>query len=211
MTEERRVRNIAAQSGGWIEVRKGEVVSIFDVDGEQVADTFAVSKSEFSEYLSVAHTRALNQRLFPRQGEAFYTNLMRPILTLLADTSPGVHDMLWVSCNPNLYNALGADADHKNCHDNFIAAAREFGWSPSEVPDPVNLFQNTRVLDDGRIVTSRALSKAGDHVDLRAEMDLMLVVTACAFDLVPINGDRCTGIRLEVGSEGPTEAAPARR
>jgi uncharacterized protein YcgI (DUF1989 family) len=193
-----RARDIAAQSGGWIEVKAGERVRIVDVEGEQIADTFAAARADPSEYLSARHTRAALRRLFPRPGEAFYSNRMRPILTLLADTSPGLHDMLWMSCNDQLYRSMGVTEPHPNCQDNFLAAAREAGWTPAETPDPVNLFQNTRVGPDGELVTARARSKAGDCVTLRAEMDLVLVVTACAFDLAPINGDRCTGIRLEV-------------
>ena len=193
-----RSRNIAAQSGGWIEVRRGERVRIVDVEGAQIADTFAVCAADNSEWLSARHTRAGNRRLFPKIGEAFFSNRLRPILTLVEDTSPGVHDMLWMSCDPLLYASMGAGADHPNCHQNFQKAAAEAGWRPAEVPDPVNLFQNTQVTDDGQMRTETALSKAGDAVTLRAEMDLILVVTACAFDLAPINGERCTGIRLEV-------------
>jgi uncharacterized protein YcgI (DUF1989 family) len=120
------------------------------------------------------------------------------MLTLVADTSPGAHDMLWMSCNRQLYRLMGAGDDHANCQDNFLAAASDAGWRPGETPDPVNFFQNTRVREDGRLVTERALSRPGDYVALRAEMDLIIVATACAFDLAPINGDRCTGLRLEV-------------
>lgn len=93
---------------------------------------------------------------------------------------------------------MGADSHHPNCAENFRTAAADAGWHPAEVPDPVNVFQNTRVNSEGQLITETALSKAGDTFCLRAEMDLILVVTACAFDLLPINGERCTGIRLEL-------------
>lgn len=82
-----RSRDIAAQSGGWTEVKRGERVRIIDVEGSQIADTFAVSSADKSEFLSVQNTRAALRRLFPKIGEAFYTNRMRPILTLVEDTS----------------------------------------------------------------------------------------------------------------------------
>jgi uncharacterized protein YcgI (DUF1989 family) len=191
-------RDVCAYSGGWIRVKKGQNVRVIDPEGQQIADTFAVNDEDRSEYLSGRHTRAANRRLFPRMGEAFYTNQMRPILTLVGDTSPGVHDMLWMSCNPVLYRSMGVEGYHPNCHDNFLAAAADAGWTTDQVPDPVNLFQNTVVTDTDEMQTGTALSRPGDAVTLRAEMDLILVVTACSFDLAPINGDRCTGIRLEV-------------
>jgi len=193
-----RSAEIPARSGGWIAVDRGECVRIIDVEGAQIADTFAVARADLSEHLSARHTRAATRRVFPKLDEAFYSDLMRPMLTFLADTSPGAHDMLWMSCNRQLYRMMGAGDDHANCQDNFLAAAAEAGWRPGEAPDPVNFFQNTRVRDDGRLVTERALSRPGDFVAIRAEIDLVLVVTACAFDLAPINGDRCTGLRLEV-------------
>ncbi len=196
-----RVREIAAYSGGWIEVRKGEHVRVIDLEGSQIADTFAVSSADKTEWLSARHTRAGTRRLFPKVGDSFFSNRLRPILTLVDDTSPGVHDMLWMSCDPLLFAAMGVQGHHPNCHQNFEKAAAEAGWTPPAVPDPVNLFQNTRVAAGGDMQTETALSRPGDAVTLRAEMDLILVVTACSFDLAPINGDRCTGIRLEVSSK----------
>jgi uncharacterized protein YcgI (DUF1989 family) len=200
-----RSAEIPAKGGGWIAVDRGECVRIIDVEGAQIADTFAVARGDLSEHLSARHTRAAARRIFPKLGEAFFSDRMRPMLTFVADTSPGAHDMLWMSCNRQLYRQLGASDDHANCQDNFLAAAADAGWRPERTPDPVNFFQNTCVREDGRLVTERALSRPGDYVALRAELDVILVVTACAFDLAPINGDRCTGLRLEVdaGSVDP--------
>jgi uncharacterized protein YcgI (DUF1989 family) len=68
------------------------------------------------------------------------------------------------------------------------------------VPDPVDFFQNTPVNERGRLVPGRGVTKPGDFVTLRAEMDLSMIVTACAWDVPrsPINGDRCTRIRVEI-------------
>ena len=102
------------------------------------------------------------------------------------------------ACSPAMYAALGHDGPHPNCRDNFVAAAAQFGWQPEVEPDPVNIFQNTPVDADGALTSLPALSQAGDSVTLRAEVDLIVVVTACSMDLKPINGERCTALRLEV-------------
>src|SRR5260370_22004296 len=75
-------------------VRYGEHLRIVDVEGGQVGDLFAFAGADPGEYLSASHTRTSASRLFPRIGEQFMTTRRRPILTLVADTSPGVHDML---------------------------------------------------------------------------------------------------------------------
>ena len=210
-------RDIAAYSGDWVEVKKGDLIRIIDVECQQVCDMFAVSSADKSEWLSPAHTRAGTSRLFPKVGQYFYTNRYRPILTMTEDNSPGVHDMLYRACDPFMYKELGVIGYHPNCNENFRKAAEEANWRPPEVPDPVNFFQNTPLNDQGELGIQPALSKAGDSVTLRAEMDLVMVVTACSFDIdftaaglpqgmdiVPISGERCTGIRIEVLSEPST-------
>lgn len=195
--------DIAPYSGGWVRMTAGDEVRITDVEGSQVADMFAVSATDTTEWLSAACTRGAEHRLFPRVGGRFVTNRFRPILTFLADASPGVHDMLWRACDPHLYASVGVTGEHPSCNGNFRRAAAEFGWTPDEVPDPVDWFQNTPVGDDLVLGSGPGPSRPGDHVVLRAEMDLVLVVTSCSWDLPgSINGERCTPIRVDVGPPG---------
>jgi uncharacterized protein YcgI (DUF1989 family) len=99
---------VPAGAGLAVWVRHGEYLRIVDVEGGQVGDLFAFAGADPGEYLSAAHTRTSTSRLFPRIGEQFVTNRRRPILTLVADTSPGVHDMLIAACDPERYRMLGA-------------------------------------------------------------------------------------------------------
>jgi uncharacterized protein YcgI (DUF1989 family) len=191
---------IAAYSGGWVRAQAGDLVRIVDVEGSQIADMFAVTADDLTEWLSAANTRGAIARLFPRVGEAFHTTRYRPILELVADDSPGVHDMLWRACDPYLYASRGVVGDHANCSDNFRAAAAEFGWHPEVVPDPVDFFQNTPLDEHHQLGVGPGPTGPGDSVTLRALMDTFVVVTSCSFDLPGsrINGDRCTPIRVEV-------------
>lgn len=197
MDTEVRGVDIAARSGGWIEARQGDLLEIIDVEGVQVADMFAVSAADHTEWLSAGNTRAANRRLFPAVGESWVTTQFRPILTFVEDRSPSVHDMLYRSCDPYMYAFRGAEGHHDNCHDNFLIAAADAGWPMTAVPDPVNFFQNTPIDTNGKILPKLGVTKPGDSVVLRAEMDLIMVVTACAMDLSLINGGSCTGIRIE--------------
>jgi uncharacterized protein len=197
-------RDIAAQSGGWLEVKRGRSVRIIDIEGAQVADMFAVSTADKTEWLSVGNTRSATERLFPKVGQSFYTNRLRPILTLEEDRTPGVHDMLYRACDPLVYALMGVTGHHPSCEENFQKVAVEVGWHPPDTPDPVNFFQNTPADEHGNILSKPALTKAGDFVTLRAEMDLIIVVTACSWDIAssPINGACCTGIRLAIVHDG---------
>lgn len=191
---------VAAQSGIAIFVPRLSSVQIIDPEGSQVADVFAFLVEDSSEWMSTSHTRAVCRKLFPDVGESFVTNQYRPILTFMNDDSPGQHDMLYPACEPAMYRRLGVQGHHPSCRENYLNAVRS-AWSTSfPCPDPVNLFQNSPVSSDGDLVPDVATSGPGDSVTLRAELDLMLVVTACSPDVVQISGEQCTPIHLEVSA-----------
>jgi uncharacterized protein len=92
------------------------------------------------------------------------------------------------SCDAARYRMLGHPGYHDNCHDNFDAALRELGISPPALPAPFNLFMNVPWARDGALRFEAPLSRAGDLVGLRAETDLIVVMSACPQDLTPVNG-----------------------
>ena len=190
-------KTIAPQSGGWLKLNKGDLIKITDIDGEQVADLFAVSCSDFNEYLSVGTTRAALYKLFPTVGERFFSNKYQPILAIEQDNSPGTHDMLYCACSADMYKKMGIKEYHHSCSENFRIAAAEFNWNPEVIPDPVNLFQYTKIVE-GKMTPLPAQTKAGDSITLKAEIDLYIIVTACSMDLEPINGQQCSRIRIEI-------------
>ncbi len=167
-------------------VAAGRSFRVVDVDGGQVADLFAFALDDPSEHLSADHTRAELFRLFPSIGESFVTNRRRPILLFEADTSPGVHDMLFAACDAARYEGLGAGADHASCAENLRAAVASAGFGPVGSPQPVNLFEDTSVESDGSLCWQPSRTKAGDYVQLRAERACLVVVSACPYDLAPI-------------------------
>lgn len=193
---------IAPQSGQSFRVRRGDTIRIIDTQGQQVADlwAFATDGPEL-DWLSTSQTRDITERMFPRVGDQFYSTQGVPLLTLMEDVSPGPHDMLFPACNRRLYERAGLP-DHPNCEDNLILALRSAGVSLVAVPDPVDLFQNSLPEPDGRLDVQASINPPGGYVALRAEGDLLLVVTACAVDFHPTNGGTCTEIMVEVASGG---------
>jgi uncharacterized protein YcgI (DUF1989 family) len=174
---------VPGYEGRGLAVNQRETVRITDVDGCQVGDLFAISQKDTNEYLCRAHSRSVNRRLFPKVGEQFVTNRWRPILTFLHDTSPGIHDTLYKACDSGLYDLRAGAKGHPNCHDNFLKVVETLGLDFGFVPGPVNLFQNTPVGADGEILRGSAPTKAGDYVEVRAEMPIYLILTSCSYDL----------------------------
>ena len=109
--------------------------------------------------------------------------------------------MAFAPCDPGFYVDLEADASHPNCRDNFYRAISELNLSMEPPPDPFNLFQNTVPKENGDYAVGPTLSKAGDYVEFRTEMDVFVVVTACSADLPfdgvePIGG-KSTPLRID--------------
>ncbi|MCW2653723.1 MAG: hypothetical protein JWR32_4699 [Mycobacterium sp.] len=194
---------VPAGAGRAVWVRHGEHLRIVDVEGGQVGDLFAFAAADPGEYLSASHTRTSTSRLFPRIGEQFMTNRRRPILTLVADTSPGVHDMLIAACDPERYRMLGAPG-HACCADNVYTASAQIGLATDAVPQPVNVFMNIPVGTEGDLSWLPAASRPGDAVTFAAAMDCAVVLSACPMDLNVINGERPTPLAVDIMSPNPT-------
>ncbi len=191
MAEGERV-TIPARKGKAAIVRKGQSVRVINIHGSQVVDTWAFGMRDPREFMSMEHTRTHLLKLFPKRGDSLVTNRRRPILTLVEDTSPGIHDTVLAACDRYRYEQLGCKGHHDSCTDNLAAALGELGMAPPETPSPFNLFMNIPVAADGSLSFEPAVSKPGDYVTLRAEMDCVVAFSACPQDIVPINGLACT-------------------
>jgi hypothetical protein len=202
-TKVRESTTVPASEGRAVRLEEGTYVRIIDPEGQQIADTFAYNVDDVEEYHSAHHTRAVLSRLFPRVGEAFYTNHRRPILTLVEDNSPGIHDMKIAPCDIYRYQAeppmgLGVTGWHASCQENIEKAMAAVGFPHIVVPQSINLFMNTPGLDDGRIAWLAAETKPGDNVVFRAEMDCFLAVSACPQDILVINASKPSPILIEI-------------
>jgi uncharacterized protein len=190
---------IPAREGRAWRVKAGASFRVIDVEGLQVGDLWAFNEADPGEYHNAPHTRVECGRLFPRVGESFWSNRRRPILTLVSDDSPGVHDMLMAACDPERFVRLGWVGPHASCQDNLLRALRELGVDSDVVPQPINLFMNTPVDSRGDIEQGAPYTKAGDSVTLRAEMDVICVLSACPQDIVRTNAGDPTPLAVELG------------
>ena len=179
---------IPARKGKAARLRKGQTVKVINTRGQQVVDTWAFNAGDLREFMSMEHSRVSIGGIIPKVGSIFVTNKRRPILTVVVDTSGGIHDTLIAACDRYRYEGLGCTGYHDNCTDNLAAALAELGLTPPEVPSPLNLFMNIPVIDGNVIEFRPPLSTPGSYVALRAEMDCVVVFSACPQDMVPING-----------------------
>lgn len=182
---------IPARRGKAARVRTGQRVAVINTHGEQVVDTWAFNAGDLSEHMSMEHTRAALGKLFPEVGDVLVTNRRRPILEVVEDTTPGVHDTLIAACDRYRYELLGCQGHHDNCEDNMAAALAELGQTAPETPSPLNLFMNIPIIDGRRIEFRPPVTARGQYVAFRARMDAILVFSACPQDVIPINGIAC--------------------
>lgn len=198
-------RSFAAQR-----LHAGQSLKVTNTGGGQVVDTWAFSVHDstiFPRYMSMIHTRSTLRKLLPAVGEAFFDNRRDPILSIVEDHSPGVHDVLFAACSPERYIQLGGSRDHASCANNLYEAVKTRlepsfaqvktflgnGW----MPDPLNLFMNVSV-KDGKVQTLNPVSKPGDYIVLKAEQECVVFMSACPMDLATCNGGEPTSAEFEV-------------
>jgi uncharacterized protein len=182
---------LPARRGRAQRLNKGQSIKIVNTHGSQVVDTWCFNAEDLGEFMSMEHMRPTLGRIWPQKGDALITNRRRPILTMIEDTSPGRHDTLIAACDVHRYAQLGCKEYHDNCTDNLRAGMRQIGLTVPEVPAPLNMWMNIPVSAQGATEWGTPLSKAGDYVVLRAELDCIVAMSACPQDMVPINGKDC--------------------
>jgi uncharacterized protein YcgI (DUF1989 family) len=182
------VVEIPARKGKAAHMRKGQTVKIINSRGQQVVDTWAFNADDIREFMSMEHSRVSLGGVIPKIGGVFVTNHRRPILTVVEDTSGGIHDTLIAACDRYRYEGLGHVGYHDNCTDNLAAGLAALGLTPPETPAPLNLFMNIPVIDGNAIEFRSPVSTPGSYIALRAEIDCIVAFSACPQDMIPING-----------------------
>lgn len=181
-------QTIPARRGKAAFAAAGQKIKVINTHGEQVVDTWAFARDDLRELMSMEHTRATLVKLTPGVGDHLYTNRRRSILTLVEDTTPGVHDTLMAACDDYRYKLLGCTEYHDNCTDNLSAALGELGLKAAETPSPLNLFMNIPWTAEGALAFEPPVSRPGDYVVLEAKLDLVIAFSACPQDILPVNG-----------------------
>jgi len=197
---------IPATEGAAFVVRRGETIKVIDVEEHQIGDFVCFNLHQSREKLSTGETVNFNSlagsgSIHLTVGSKFYSNLQNPMFEIVEDHAKGVHDLQFAPCSSALYAATVGDPTHRNCRDNLTHAVTPYGLGYLDIPDPVNLFQNTRPRADGTIDYQPAAAQAGEYIALKALMDCLVAISACPFDQEidgkRINHPRCTPLRVE--------------
>jgi uncharacterized protein YcgI (DUF1989 family) len=197
--------HIPARQGRGVRLKTGESLVIVDVEGHQVADLVAFCAEDPEEQMSTGHTVSCNASIALRPGDQLFSTRRNPLLTIVAD-DVGRHDIVVPCCDPERYARDYGLPDHRSCLDNLRQARDLLGVDvPIRGENAWNVFMRNRVEPDGSIVTDPASHPPGAAITLRAERDLIVLVSACPQDLTPCNDFNPTSLDLVVTS-GATDA-----
>ena len=190
---------IAAEAPFSTFIKKGQVVRIEDTYGQQAVDTLFYNAHDFSERYSSQDTMREQGAAYISTGTKVISNEGRVMLTVTAD-SCGRHDTSAgaCSCESNTVRFGHYTKYLHACRDNFVIELSKHGMSKRDVVPNINFFMNVPIEPSGEMTIVDGISAPGDYVELKAEMDVLLVISNCPQINNPCNGFDPTPIRVLV-------------
>ena len=174
---------IDPQTGTAFPLAAGEILRVIDPLGEQVADLMAFSRETRPAWLSSGRTFDYNDTINLTTGHVLYSNRSAPMLTIVDDTV-GRHDFLYTPCSAETFTLLyKKTGHHPSCLENLATSLACYGITHDDIPTTFNIFMNVEISANGSLKILPPRSRAGDHIDLRAEMDLLVGLTACSAEM----------------------------
>src|SRR5438874_843503 len=174
---------IEPQTGVAFELKKNQSLRVIDLEGEQVADLAAFAREDKSEWLSSGRSIDYANSIYLTTGNILYSNRSRAMFMIVAD-DVGRHDFLLTPCSPETFRIIYRDKNyHPSCFENLAKNLEPFGIPPDAIPTTFNVFMNVEIDSTGKMSILPPRSKAGDSITLRAEMDLIVGLTACSAEM----------------------------
>ena len=183
-------------------VRKGQTIRIIDSEGQQAVDTLFYKADDFSERYSGQDTLRVQGSAYVGIGTKIVSNEGNVMLTVTAD-SCGRHDTSAgaCSCESNTVR-FGHDTKYLHaCRDNFLLEVTKHGMGKRDIVANINFFMNVPIKPSGQMTIVDGLSAPGDHVELRAEMDVLCVISNCPQVNNPCNGFNPTPIKVVISGD----------
>jgi hypothetical protein len=196
------VEDLVVPSRGYLRARSiaaGQTVRILDVEGEQVADLILTRAAEPRDWLSCLNTKLLNGTERISTGHVLHSKQSHPLATVVADTV-AVHWFGGGFCSEETNRARYGVEGTVSCKTNLAASLDAHVASPHdlELDSCASLFMNLSADADGRFSIGPPPGRAGDFLDLRAETDLVLGLSACPADRNPCNNFRPSPLRVVI-------------
>jgi uncharacterized protein YcgI (DUF1989 family) len=196
-------------TGRALEVMKGQILRIEQIEGGQCADFNCFNLHDYKEFFHTGRTRHMHG-LHPTKGHFLWSAppRERPMMYILEDTT-GTNDVLYPRCSAFLFEYHYDLPVHTNCHDIQAEAQREYGLTPDDVHDSFNFFMHTGIDANGRPFIARQTSKKGDFVELLALMDVLAVPNVCGADVMATSDFELKPLRVTVFDASDEEVARA--
>jgi urea carboxylase-associated protein 1 len=176
-------------------VKRGQVLTIKDTYGQQAVDFLCYDADNTADRYSATNTVKVQGNVYVGNGTALYADSGKPLLTVIEDTV-GRHDTIYGCCsNPN--NKLRYDVETtESCYTNFTQELQKHGMDVTSIVPNVNWFMSVPVLGDGSAGVAEAVLKPGSFVRLRAECNVLVVLSNCPQMHNPCNGYDPTPIEV---------------
>jgi uncharacterized protein len=182
---------VPAREGHAFILHKGQVMSIIEVEGKQMADVAFLNANDRKEVFHAGWSAALNMIAGEgnlRRLKKLYSKPPRDnVMLTVVDDPVGVH-LAWNGgrCSRKTYEQFFNLPGHRSCQDNLAEALAPFGVMEDDVPDVFNVFMNVVGFEEGRFEMLEPVAEKDDYISLRAEMDILVAISACPFDLLYI-------------------------
>ncbi|MEZ5829473.1 MAG: urea carboxylase-associated family protein [Hyphomicrobiales bacterium] len=187
-------------------VRAGETLRILDLEGNQAADTLFFNLDDPAEHYSACDTIREQGNVYLTTGTVLMSDFCRPMLTITADTV-GRHDTLGGACSTES-NTVRYALDKKTmhaCRDSYLLAVAEndhYGLTKRDISHNINFFMNVPVTADGKLTFTDGVSGPGKYVELRAEMNILALISNCPQLNNPCNAYNPTPIEALIWDAG---------
>ncbi|MET0963387.1 MAG: urea amidolyase associated protein UAAP2 [Noviherbaspirillum sp.] len=182
-------------------VRRGQVLRIVDLEGNQAVDTLFFNAADTSESYSMTDTMVRQGGIYLSTGTVLYSNRGNALLTIVADTC-GRHDTLGGACaaESNTVRYAPQKKFMHSCRDNFLIALAhaDIGMGKRDLPPNINFFMNVPVTEEGGLTFEDGVSAPGKYVELRAETDVLVLVSNCPQLNNPCNAYNPTPVRFVI-------------
>jgi urea carboxylase-associated protein 1 len=175
-------RTLPAGEPYLLEISQGQTLRIIDVEGNQAVDAIFYNRHDPAEHYSATQTLLRQGGIYLTTGSVLYSCDGNPMLSVVADTC-GRHDTLGGACaaeSNTVRYALQKKFMH-SCRDNYLIALQhaDIGLSKRDLVPNVNFFMNVPVTSEGELTFADGVSAPGKYVELRAEMDVWMLVSNC--------------------------------
>ena len=190
-------------------VKKGQYIRVTDLEGKEAGDLTFFNANNVKECNCHGVTRS--RQFVGKKGAKYkvvsrltvdntiWSTLYNPMATIVADTpeQKGVHDMFFHMCNNSMFAHLGFP-EREGCWEASCRALEKYGIEPAQIPDPLNIFMNSELRGD-QILIHEPVTRPGDYIELRMEMDCIVGLSCCPHDIgAPVNAYNPTPLKVEI-------------